>query len=504
MVKVFNPVRGRDPVAETLNSLGKSMFGDQLAASLNQEKLYASQRENTEMDNLMRRTVEGGGAQVLGSDPLAQAMMIGSGFDPANFGELGLMGAATQFGARDPRTQNWQVGTGQSFDNTAGAFDLKLGETRRNNDMQSSDRRYGVDQSIGQQMHEFNNIGADQAVDNAEIMRNNDVQSADRRYGVDQSVGQQRDEFNLAPKPALGPDGLPTFVPQGELAGGGFAPIISETDQKGTLLGQNFDNLPALNPNQQEVLGARLDGNKSGTPKNYIMPGGKTFITLDGMTDAQSGQSLPPGGFIGTVQGGANEVGVTNAVATDLQSDTIANKKFNFLVEEGLSLTNDPTLFGPQGFARSLAQEAMAGFAGTAALFAPGTDGNAALQAAQQDLRASGMASLIPELYNPNLPKVQTIWGLLLYQGAAALAGQENRSVSDKDIDAMKNILGSPQSLFSSAEMMRSKLQTAKSIVAQFDTISREALGGAAPVTPSEAPAGGAPIDDLVNKYRSR
>ena len=195
-----------------------------------------------------------GGAQVLGSDPIAQAIMLGSGYDPSKFGQMGLMGAATEFGAADPRTQNWQVGTGQSYDNTAAAVNAKLAETARSNDMES----------------------------------------ADRRYGTDQTVAENRRQFDVKPMPALSPQGQPVFAQQNALEPGGYAPIISETDQKGTLLGQNFDNLPALNPQQQEVLGARADGNKAGTPKKaeplkvafaYVGPvgdGGWTFAHDNG------------------------------------------------------------------------------------------------------------------------------------------------------------------------------------------------------------------------------
>lgn len=446
MVKIFSPFQGQDPLAEKLRALGQQMFGNNTDNALKNEKLYEMQRNNVETDNLMRR-VAGGGAQNLGADPIAQAILIGSGYKPEDFGKIGLMGSATANGATDPRTQNWQVGTGQSYDNTADAVRAKQ----------------------------------------AEVIRNNDMQSADRRYGVDQNQATDRYKFENEPKAAIGPDGKQVFAPQGGLADGGFAPIVSESDQKGTLLGQNWNNLPGLNPQQQEVLGA-LPGSAGGsrTPKNYIIKDAKgqtqTLLTADGVTDLQSGKPLPPGGYIGTVQGSANEAGVTNSVNTDLQSGVIANKKFTFLVNQAKDLTADPTLFGAQGLARSLGQEVAAGVGGIAKAFGKGTTGDMVLNDARALAQQNGLSALIPELYDPNLPKVDTLWGLLVYQGASALAGQNGRGVSDQDVKNMRQILGDPKSLFSSAAMMQSKLEQAQAIVNGFDSINREALGGNAPV----------------------
>lgn len=447
MVKIFSPFQGQDPLAETLRNLGKQMFGDNTAAAFNNEKLYDAQRTNVETDALGRRLATGGGAQALASDPTTQAMTVLSGYDPKRLGDMALLGGATQFGATDPRTQNLQVGTGQSYDNTAAAVNAKQ----------------------------------------AEVARNNDLASGDRRYSVDQSVGQQQREFTGKPIAALDGLGKQVFAPQGDLATGGFAPILPEADQKGTLLGQNWDKLPALNPNQQEVLGA-LPGSAGGsrTPKNYIVKDAmgktQTILTSDGVTDLQTGQPLPPGGYIGNVQGSANEAGVTNAVNTDLQSGVIANKKFTFLVDRAKELTADPALFGAQGLARSLGQEVAAGVSGVAKAFGRGSAGDMVLNDARDLAQQNGLASLIPELYDPNLPKVDTIWGLLVYQGASALAGQNGRGVSDQDVKNMRQILGDPKSLFSSAAMMQSKLDQAQQIVNGYDQINREALGQNAPV----------------------
>lgn len=478
MPKIISAFSGDSQLANTMGQLGQSLWGNNTDNALKSEQLYALQRQNAETDNLMKR-VAAARAQTLGSDPTVQALLIGAGYDPSKFAQIGRMGAATEYGATDPRTANWQIAAGDPYSSTAGAFNSTLAETTRAHDQQSTDRRYATDQDIATKKWLNSNISA---ADQQE--------SVDRRYNVDQSQLTER----MKPIPGYDPvTKQPVFVPMDKAPT--VQPILSEADRKGTLLGENFNNLPALNPQQQEVLGARVDANKSAKPFNVIV-NGKTYLSTDGVTDIY-GNPIPSGGYIGTVQGSAADTGVTNSVKTDEQGATIANKKFNSLVDQGMTLTQDPTLFGPVGFARSIGQEIVQGAKGVSALFQNGQPGDEALRAARADLAQNGLQNLLPEIYDPNLSKVETVWGLLVYQGAAALAGQQNRSVSDKDVQAMKQILGSPQSMFASAEAMKAKLMQAREIVSGFDTISREALGDTAPVT-SPFGAGALPGEKVV------
>lgn len=424
MVKIFSPLRGEDPIAKTFRDLGQQMFGDQTSNALNNEKLYAAQRQNTETDNLMRRVAGGGGVQALGSDPISQAILLGSGYDPGKFGQVGLMGAANQFGAADPRTQNWQVGTGQSFDNTASAVGQKLAETARANNMQS----------------------------------------ADRRYGVDQTVGQNRYEFDNKPQAALDAQGNPVFAPQGQATNGDFQPVLSDTERKGTIVGQNFDNLSKLDPNQQEYLGA-LPGSAGGsrTPKNYIVagPSGKptTFVTADGVTDLQTGQPLPPGGYIGNVQGGAGDVGLTNSTQSGVQQNVIANNKFkNLLTLTREYATKDPNNFGLPGFVKGTVQD-VGQLAGTLAQGLGYKSIEDAVNQVQADAIKNGVdPGLISGVFDPNLAGLQTLSDLLAYSAAEALAGQSGRSVSDGDVKRFQAIVGNTSDWFMNQQKYLAKL----------------------------------------------
>lgn len=513
MVKIFKSPSGPDPIAGKMRELGQALFGNQVGSALENEKLYNAQRINIETDNLMRRIAEGGGVQALGSDPISQAILIGAGYDPGDFSKIGRMGAATEFGARDPRTVNWQIGAGDPYSSTAPAFDATLAEKRRENDMQSADRRYGVDQDRLQKIFEFGNLSADQAADNAEATRNNDMQSADRRYGVDQNIGQQRYEFDRKPVAVLGPDGQPIYAPQVEAPGA--RPVLSETDQKGTLLGQNWDNLPALNPMQRQVLGAN-PSEKTQTPRNYVL-GNKSFITYDGVTDAQSGQPLPPGGYIGNVEGGAGDVGLTNSTQSGLQQGILANNKLsNLLAETRRYAEQDPTNFGIPGFIKGVAQDVSQIAQGLAVGF--GYQGaEQMLQDAQQRAMRSGVdPNLISGVFDPNLSSLQTLSDLMVYSAAEALAGQSGRSVSDKDVQFFKGIVGDPRDWMMTQQKFLAKLTQIERLLRMnqkeygaaqsqgaVPRFAAPEAGTPAPVAPA-APQGGVNVDDLVNKYRSR
>lgn len=490
MVKIFSPMSGGNPLGETIANLGRQLFGDRTANELASEKLYAAQRENAEMDNLMKRAAAGG-VQTLGSDPIAQAVLIGSGFDPKKFADIGLMGAATGYGAADPRTQNWQVGSGQSYDNTAGAFGARLAETARANDLASADRRYGVDQSQGTERWKHSTIGADQAADNAEAIRNNDLQSADRRYNVDQNVGETRRQFDQKPMPVITQNGAPGYVPQNELTTTAVQPILSEADQKGTLLGQNWENLPDLNTNQQEVLGARIDGSKSSTPRNYIV-GDRSFITYDGRTDAQTGQPLPPGGYIGNVEGGAGDVGLTNSTQSGVQQGILANNKLsNLLAVTREVAEKDPTNFGIPGFVKGVAQDVTQIAQGLAQGLGYQGAEQMLTEAAQSAMRSGVDPNLISGVFDPNLSSLHTLADLMVYASAEALAGQSGRSVSDKDVQFFKGIVGDPQGWLMSQEKFLAKLTQIERILQMNQTeLGRAQTDGAVPRTQNAASQG--------------
>jgi hypothetical protein len=281
MVKIINGFRGTDPTATVLSQLGRQMFGNRTANELRREKLYAAQRGNTEMDNLVGH-VANNGAHNLGSNPLAQAMIIGSGYSPDKFGKLGLMGAATSQGAESEAAQNWQVGTGQSFRNTATAFNRDL----------------------------------------AEKARANSLASADRRYNTDRVVSEDARQFNLKPLVTIGEDGMPAYSGQLEAVQTGAMAPISGADAQGVLRMQNFDNAASLDPAQRAIIGA----NEGGSWFNLVhRESGRTYLTKDGKVD-KDGNLIPPGEAYkaGVEASSAEEAGMGEKMDRDLINSRIS------------------------------------------------------------------------------------------------------------------------------------------------------------------------------------
>ncbi len=483
MPKIISAFNGESPIGDTIAKLGASMFGGNTTDNaLKNEQLYALQRENTERDNYAKMIADGG-IMPTANNPIAQAMIIAAGLDPRNSSYLGRMDAATRYGADDPRTGNWQIASGDPYSSTAAAVKANLAEEARAHDLTSANQRYDTDQDVA-----------------TKRWLNENLSAADRQTGVNQRYNVDQTQLTERTKP-LGVYNPLTkqydFMPTNEVSASNMQPITSEAEQKGKLLSENFDTLAKNDIYQRQVMGANPT-DTGGSVWNYITPQG-TFLTTNGVTDV-NGVRLPPNGYRGTVEGSADETGVTKTVAGNLQGNTVNNKKFGYLLDTAEALTANPQLFGPEGYVRSTLQEIGQGLKGISTIIDPNPQKAAAeVQTARQEAQQLGIN--IPELYDPQLQEVETIWGLLVYQGAMALADQTGKGVSDKDVQTMRQILGSPQSMFSSAESMKAKLQLARKVVASYDDIAREALDGNAPVT---SPFANQPVTEGVTKSGNR
>ena len=177
-----------------------------------------------------------------------------------------------------------------------------------------------------------------------------------------------------------------------------------------------------------------------------------------------SGQQLAPGGFIANAQGAAKDVGLgdpTNTIKTNLQQSIINNS--NFVTQAGGLVDmakKHPEAFGIPGMVRGLGQEAVQ----TGAQLLGMVGGDAAFQKAQEAAKNAGLSNVLPQMYDPNIPKAQAAYYVLLYNYASALTGQSGRSVSDRDIELAQRALGSPEDLFGSAQNFVTKVQTAMTI----------------------------------------
>lgn len=402
----INPFRGIDPTAKMIADLGTSMFGNQGAGALRKEQIIAAQRGNDGSDRLDKAIMADpqGMAGVMAT-PLGQAFIAASGRAPKDFADLGLAGSAMQNGATSPTTQNAQVGAGQSYDNTYGAFKTKADETAH--------------------------------------------------------------EFNDKPLAAIDANGNAVFARQGGDLRSLF-PVQTDSEQKGRLIGNNWDNMAPgsttpLSDEQERILGAAPKSSTS-AGSNYIAPDGSVHLTADGKTDLQSGQPLPPGGHLGTITGSTNDVlDPTNTLKTNLQNSIVNNGQFVTQAGAMVDMAKaHPEAFGPVGYLRGVGQEAMQ--TGAQLLGLVGGDG--AFKQAQDAVGNAGLKNLFPDMYDANLPKARAAYYVLLYNYASALTGQSGRSVSDKDIEIAQRALGNPDDLFGSANNFITKVQTAQALAA--------------------------------------
>jgi hypothetical protein len=354
-----------------------------------------------------------------------------SGYKPQDMADMRRLQMADTYGARDPRTQASQIGAGGSAASTFEAVDMADATDRRGQDIASSDRRFGFNLNDATERYKFANTPE-------EVMVN----------------------------------GQAGFLPREKVFDAGVQPILSQSE-----LG------PAAEFNQwYDFYLSR------GMPKEKAEP-----LARQQIEKSQNARRTTVGADGGvTIEEG--ELGaLTNSNTTAAQRERMSAAKFNAAADRAIALTEkDPTLFGPVGKARSLAQGAM-GILDNIALMT----GKESVDALKSEIagavttEGTPMGMLIPELYDPSVSEVESLWGYLVYATAAAVAGQENRSTSDSDVEKARDMVGRPHGL-DGAQALKTKLITLKNIVNANQRIADQALRGeplGTEMAPSGAPA---------------
>ncbi|WP_336812439.1 hypothetical protein [Bosea sp. MMO-172] len=266
----------------------------------------------------------------------------------------------------------------------------------------------------------------------------------------------------------------------------GKSPVLSTDQVRGATIQQ-------LLPSASDAEKSRFAFGQAPTPtpRTYAADG-KSFITYDGVIDAQSGQPLPIGGAIVAPQGTSKDVGIRPSVETALQQAQVDRQRFRGMLGFTRELAaKDPTLFGLPGQIRRIGQEGAQIANGLAQVF--GKDNFA--QARHEiiaELKSRGVSSkLIGDMFDPHLPGMQSAANLLVYQAASALAGQQGRSVTDKDLAMFKTIAGDPSSLFESQQSYLARLQTMEDLVNTLDSadITTSARSAGLPPARSQTPS---------------
>lgn len=108
-----------------------------------------------------------------------------------------------------------------------------------------------------------------------------------------------------APYEGVGPDGnfVTTTVGAATAPNSGYRPAVS-TDQ--VRAGEVQRILPTVDPQRREDFA--LGNPAQRTPRTYVA-NGQSFVTYDGVNNAQTGQPLPQGGYMANTQGSADETG---------------------------------------------------------------------------------------------------------------------------------------------------------------------------------------------------
>jgi hypothetical protein len=258
----------------------------------------------------------------------------------------------------------------------------------------------------------------------------------------------------------IGEGDIALFPPGDPRGAGRVAGLPTINTQRGIVA---RDALAAnkMTPVQSRILG----GNP--TPRNYAAPNGGQGITHDGVTDAQTGQLIPQGSTVFTGQLQAGSMGdLTKATTTQVQKETLAATRFKDLLTRTRTVAAaDPTNFGVPGFVKGTAQDVQA-LANGISTGLGYTNAPQAVSEVRNKIARSGVdPALFSGVFDPALPALESMSDLLVFSAAETLAGQEGRSVSDRDVKMFKQIAGDPRSWMMSQEKYLAKLKVMEDIV---------------------------------------
>jgi len=364
---------------------------------------------------------------------------VRAGVSPEAVGGFERYNSANQYGAADPRTTNAFVGAGGSYSGTAAGEREQIAAGDRRNAAQIAEQRYQFD-------------------------------NKPTTYGTDTGpvIGRQSEVY-----------GKPAVEDLGKVKGDAARRALNAPG-----------GLAAADPTTRQFVGAESKGQP--TPHNYVA-GGKNLITYDGVTDASTGQPLPPGGYLANAQGPAKDVGLTTSVQGDLQKQDIANQQFKSLLGYTRNLAKaDPNNFGVSGYVKGAVQDVNAVAGNVAQGLGYRGLQDAAAAARQKALESGVDPGLLSGVFDPKLPALHSAADLMVFSAAQALAGQSGRSVTDRDVKVFKNIVGDPQEWSGNQQKFLSKLDTIEQILELnqnvVDQRLRSGSPAAAPAAPGAAP----------------
>jgi hypothetical protein len=437
MPTLQNPLAYQSPIAGALSNLFKAYASgpDEAKKVYEAEAALKLQRQRQGSEAVADMVSQYGTPNY---DPRSLASVFArAAMDPGKMAEYQRFLASNVNGATSPEANNAFVGAGGAYGSTAAGFRegeaTKIRQTRMNND---------------RQLYEFNNkpvtIGT----------------------ATGPMIARQSDAY-----------GQPAVEDLGKVKGDYARRAMNQPG--------GFDALPQSG---RVFIGA--DKERQQTPRMYMSPSGERLVTYDGIHDARTGIPLPAGGSLFNVQGTPDQSGLRPNVQAELQNQNIANQRFRGLLDYTRNLAQaDANNFGVTGIAKGLVQDS-AQIAGNIAQGLGYAGVQEAVNAVRQRATASGInPRILSGLFDPKLPALHTAADLLVYSAAQALAGQQGRNVSDRDVKIFKEIAGDPREWFGNQEKFLSKLDTMQQILDLNQNVTQQSLRSGAPGSTIFAPS---------------
>jgi len=390
---------------------------------------------------------------------------IEAGIDPQKAADLIRMFTGNTFGAENQATTDAFVGAGGDYGNTYSGFAADQNRQERNS------------------------------------VRNADVTA--RGQDMTYDLGVYKDQNDMV---KVLRDGAPMQVRKGDMLPTDRA-IVSDAENK-ALTAQGIEMTPA-----QKMAYVGAEPKAPPTADGYFSAtDGQVHRSLDGLTDAVTGKPLPADAIKTSViaadraTAGLDKINDRNAESQILSMNTALDDLSQFR-----KLGDNPRLFGISGVGLRIGSNVLQQWQQLSAadpdIASAIQSGNADSIGRLRDLAADpnfdphGIIShfLTTDLV-PQMSELEMYAAIMPYTLASAMAGQEGRSVTDKDVTIFKNMLGDPTSLLSTRQGFQAKVDAAAGYIQRhLDRLNAARAGGAnaqpdGSTPPPAPPAGNPPV----------
>lgn len=368
------------------------------------------------------------------------ARAIEAGLDPQKAADAARGAMAGMFGAENQATTDAFVGAGGDYARTYSGFaadqnrQTSAGLNSNNVTMRGQDLNY--DASL-----------ANNALDNTTTRRGQDLGFGEAVFKDDNAIV------------TVLRNGVPIQVRKREMLPTDQA-VVSDAERKGITAG----SMDLTDPQKLAYIGA--EPKNAPVAETYVDGKGVAYRSLDGQTDAATGQPLPPDALKTSVAGAnRTDAGLNKTNARDAEAGVIAGTKFTGLLGRARQAATEagPEGFGVIGQARSLAQDTMAAVNAAAPLFGKEIEQTVTdTEGSLKELAANGdpVAKQFFGTYDPSINKLELYARLLPYQAATALAEQSGRGLSDADVKRFQAMIGNPTGLFGSQQTFLTIIDT--------------------------------------------